>query len=71
MRQQELLNPFPVSGYLFKAHRPVTDALKAQTAVFRAAAELVDGVDLNSAATVFDPLKAVGVFNFTVFPGAP
>jgi len=71
MRQQELLKPFPISGYLFKAHRPITDAFKGQTTVFRAAAELVDGVDLNSAAAVFDPLKAVGVFNFTVFSGAP
>ena len=32
---------------------------------------MVDGAYLNSAAAVFDPLKAVGVFNFTVFSGAP
>ena len=56
MRQQELLKPFPISGYLLKAHRPITDALKGQTTVFRAAAELVNGVDINSAAAVFDPL---------------
>ena len=56
MRQQELLNPFPISGYLIKAHRPVTHALKGQATVFTAACELIDGAYLNSAAAVFDPL---------------